>query len=66
MAKDGFIKCEYYLNEGNCSKGREGTFYHSCQHCDLYKAVRGAAPAKKNLKKQKLQKAKESAAKDCY
>lgn len=66
MSKDRFVKCEYYLNEGNCQKGREGIFYRTCQHCNLYKPVRGAFPAKKNLKKQKLQKAKEAAAKESY
>ena len=58
MAKDRFIKCEFYLYEGNCAKNGEGTFYHSCQKCGLYKPVKGSIPAKKNLKREKIEKAK--------
>lgn len=58
MAKDRFVKCEFYLNEGNCAKKREGSFYHYCQHCDQYRPVRGSIPAKKNLKREKIEKAR--------
>lgn len=60
MAKDRLIKCKSYLYEGSCAKGRAGTFYGACQKCDKYEPVRGSVPAKKNLKREKLQKARES------
>jgi len=56
--KDRNIICEFYMYEGGCSKDREGTFKKYCQTCQMYKAKRGAAPARKNLKRQKLDDAK--------
>ena len=56
--KDRNIICQFYNYERGCSKGREGTFKKYYQTCQLYKAKRGAAPAQKNLKKQKLNNAK--------
>lgn len=26
MAKDRYVACHYYIAEGKCQKGREGTF----------------------------------------
>ena len=54
MSKDRFIKCKHYVCEGECNRDREGTFYNYCQHCDLYDPVKGSTPAKKNLKRHKL------------
>lgn len=54
--KDREIACMYYINEGNCSKGREGTFRKACQTCDKYRALKGGKPARRNLKKEKEQK----------
>ena len=45
MAKDREIVCKYYLYEGSCSKGREGTFRHKCQTCNLYEPKKGTVPA---------------------
>lgn len=56
MAKDRVIACQYYKAEGHCSKGRDGTFWHKCQTCNLWKPKKGSLPARKNLKKEKLQK----------
>ena len=56
MAKDRYVACYYYIAEGKCKKGREGTFYKKCQTCDKYLPVKGGRPAKKNLKKEKLNK----------
>ena len=36
MSKDRQDVCKYYENEGNCSKGREGTMKNYCQRCDKY------------------------------
>lgn len=56
MAKDREIMCIYYEYEGKCSKGREGTFRKQCQICSKYRPKKGAAPARKNLKREKLEK----------
>lgn len=53
MATTREIACVYYFAEGQCLKGRVGTFYHQCQHCDLYRPIKGGRPARKNLKKEK-------------
>lgn len=54
--KDRNVICEYYNFEGNCSKGKEGTFLRACQKCRLYKAKGGYAPAtRKDLRKQKIE-----------
>ena len=52
--------CIYYKWEGECLKGREGTFKDACQICKKYKAKKGSVPARKNLKKQKTEKIKEN------
>lgn len=59
MATIREIACQYYAHEGGCLKGRKGTFYKACQTCKKYVAIKGGEPARKNLKKQKLQAAKE-------
>lgn len=48
--------CEFYLNEGNCSKGREGTFYQGCQHCSLYRPLPGSKPNRVDRRRHKLEK----------
>ena len=58
--KDREIACEYYLNEGNCAKGRAGTFRHQCQKCDLYKPKKHSRPARKNLRIEKNLKYKQN------
>ena len=51
--KDREIVCLFYNYEGNCSKGREGTFNHKCQTCDKYTPKPGARPRRKDLRKNK-------------
>lgn len=59
MAVDREIACEFYEFEHSCSKGKEGTFRKACQTCKKYKAKKGTLPARKNLKRQKVEKIKE-------
>lgn len=54
MSKDRQTPCKFYVNENNCSKGREGTFHKYCQRCDKY--VPRARIKHPNIKKQKLEK----------
>ena len=54
---DRLEPCKYYSCEGNCSKGREGTFKKYCQRCKKY--VPRARVKHPNEKKQKLNKIKE-------
>lgn len=51
--KDREIVCLFYNYEGNCSKGREGTFRKRCQVCSLYSPLAGGMPARKDNRKQK-------------
>lgn len=53
--RDREVSCIYYACEHECLKGREGTFYHYCQTCDKYQPKKGTAPARKNLRRQKLE-----------
>ena len=57
--QDREVSCMYYKWEGECAKGREGTFRKACQICKKYKAKKGGLPARQNLKKQKAEKLKE-------
>ena len=56
MARDRVIACVNYLNEGNCAKGKKGTFWSYCQTCTKYEAKRGSAPARKDLRQEKKEK----------
>lgn len=56
MAKTREIVCEYYICEGNCSKGREGTFNKCCQTCNKYRKKPGAAPRRVDNRNKKLNK----------
>ena len=60
MAKTREIACIYYDCEGSCLKGREGTFWKACQTCAKYSPRKGGTPARKNLKRQKMDKIQES------
>lgn len=53
MAKDRERACEYYKNEGNCSKGHKGTFRDSCQTCKDYSVLKHSQPRRKDLRKEK-------------
>ena len=56
MAKTRERQCEFYICEGQCSKGREGTFLKQCQICNRYRAKAGAAPRRTDKRKQKIKK----------
>lgn len=58
MAKTREIVCMYYVCEGNCSKGREGTFNRCCQTCNKYKKKPGAAPRRTDTRNKKMNKIK--------
>lgn len=51
MAKFHEAPCKYYLNEGNCEKGRDGTYRSYCQKCSKYEPRKGYA-SKPNKKKE--------------
>ena len=51
MAKFHEAPCKYYLNEGNCEKGRDGTYRSYCQKCSKYEPRKGYVP-KPNKKKE--------------
>ena len=53
MAKVREKPCKFYICEKNCSKGREGTFYHKCQTCNLYIPLAGSKPARTDKRKEK-------------
>ena len=56
MARTRERQCEFYICEGQCSKGREGTFLKQCQTCNKYRAKAGAAPRRNDNRKQKMNK----------
>ena len=56
--RDREIACIFYEYEGSCLKGKAGTFRKACQTCGKYKPKLGRAPARQNLKKQKIEKIK--------
>ena len=59
MGSEREVACIYYKWEGECKKGREGTFRKARQTCKTYKAKKGSLPARQNLKKQKIEKIRE-------
>lgn len=36
MSKFRETPCKYYVNHGECTKGREAEHKSYCQHCDKY------------------------------
>ena len=56
MARTRERQCEFYICEGQCSKGREGTFLKQCQTCNKYRAKAGAVPRRTDNRKQKMNK----------
>jgi hypothetical protein len=52
--KDREIACQFYIYEGNCSKGREGTFRKQCQTCKKYVPVKGGRPARTDTRAKRL------------
>ena len=56
MARTRERQCEFYICEGQCSKGREGTFLKQCQTCNQYRVKAGAVPRRTDNRKQKMNK----------
>ena len=61
MARDRETPCKFYVCEGECSKGRDGTHNTYCQRCDKYQAR--CRERHVNRKKEKLDKIRASEAK---
>ena len=59
MAKDREIVCEFYQCEGVCKKNHQGTFRKICQKCSDYRPIKGRQPARLNLKRYKIEKARQ-------
>lgn len=61
MAKDRELICKYYSYAGGpCDKrGISVHFKDECQTCNKYCPVKGAKPARKNTKKERIEKAKQ-------
>ena len=51
MARFREAPCKHYLNEGNCGKGRDGTYRSYCQRCSKYDPRKGYV-TKPNKKKE--------------
>lgn len=45
--QDREVSCMYYECEGQCLKGKEGTFRGSCQKCKLYLPLKAASQLEK-------------------
>lgn len=56
MAKDRERVCSYYVCEGQCLKGREGTFNKACKTCNKYNPKPGSRPRRTDNRAQKLEK----------
>lgn len=56
MAKTRERACQFYICEGQCSKGREGTFYGKCQTCDKYNPLPGSKPNRIDMRRKKMEK----------
>ena len=51
--KERGVVCKFYVCEGSCSKGREGTFHKYCQKCDKYSPRPGGKNIKEDRRKEK-------------
>ena len=54
--KDRERACKHYLYEGNCAKGRDGTFRKACQTCNKYDPIPGGRLARPDLRREKKEK----------
>ena len=51
--KDREIACKYYVCEGECLNGRDGTFRKQCQICNKNDPIPKGKAARPNLKHEK-------------
>lgn len=56
MAKERTRQCTYYVCEGQCLKGRDGTFHKQCQICNKYQAKAGARPYRTDDRRRRMEK----------
>ena len=54
--KERVISCESYIAEKQCKKGKEGTFWKSCQHCKYYSPIKNGRPAREDQRRKKKEK----------
>lgn len=57
MAKERGV-CIHYVNEGNCDLGKDCAFWGHCQTCPTWKRKPGAKPARPDVRRKKLDKAR--------
>lgn len=64
--KNREISCKFYDHEHVCNKfnNRDAEFYGYCQKCPDYVAKKGAAAARPNIKRKKLEDARRKDADD--
>ena len=60
------IVCQFYICKGNCTKDKNDTLYGTCQKCKKYRKKEGAAPARTDKRKQKLEKIRKRELRDAY
>ena len=58
MSKERGV-CIHYQYEGCCDLGKECEFWGHCQTCQSWKKKPGAGPARPNLKRKKLERARQ-------
>lgn len=58
MAKERGV-CIHYKYEGCCDLGKDCKFWGHCQTCQSWKKKPGAGPARPNLKRKKLERARQ-------
>ena len=60
------IGCQVYICKGSCTKGENAALYGTCQQCKKYRKKEGAAPARTDKRKQKLEKIRKRELRDAY
>ena len=67
MAKERILPCLHYICEGSCNiKNKKCRFWKEMQICSSYKKKEGAAPARTDKRKQKLEKLRKRELRDAY
>ena len=51
--------CIHYMHDHNRDLGKDGEFWGHCQTCPTRKKNPGAGPARPNLKRKKLERARQ-------